>query len=126
MTRHKIDSSMLPFGKPTIIRSPRHLAFVAEHGCAICGRRPVHVHHLTYGWPKARGRKAPDSLTAPLCTGWDGGHTTKALTVRTPGGMRKRGGSTTDWMDWLWQRRCGRSRLGTTGGDNEKDVCIRA
>lgn len=65
--RHKIDSSMLPFGKPTIIRSPRHLAFVAGHGCAICGRRPVHVHHLTYGWPKARGRKAPDSLTVPLC-----------------------------------------------------------
>ena len=50
------------------IRSRAHLKFVGERPCCVCGHRPVDVHHLLQcPDPKARGLKAGDNWTAPLC-----------------------------------------------------------
>lgn len=52
------------------LRSRHHLVFVATHGCAVCGRRPVQVHHLlhyTGGTKRAMGKRAGDDKTVPLC-----------------------------------------------------------
>ena len=49
-------------------RSTKHMAFVATFPCCVCGTKPVQVHHLTCGpEPKARGLKAGDNWTVPLC-----------------------------------------------------------
>ena len=50
------------------IRSRSHMEFVASHRCCVCQRASVQVHHLTHGYePKARGLKASDSQTVPMC-----------------------------------------------------------
>lgn len=50
------------------IRSKKHLAFVAERPCCVCRRKPVQVHHLLRCIDlKARGVKAGDNWTVPLC-----------------------------------------------------------
>ena len=50
------------------IRSKKHMAFVATQPCLVCGRSPVQVHHLTCApEPKARGLKAGDNWTVPVC-----------------------------------------------------------
>ena len=71
MTRRpKIDKSQLRYGEAMRIRDPGHLAFVAEQSCCVpgCATRPVQVHHLTCGSdPKARGVKASDLETLPIC-----------------------------------------------------------
>jgi hypothetical protein len=58
-------SLLLP--KPERIRSRPHLRFVAGLACLACGARPVEVHHLTRAQPKARGLKAGDQWTVPVC-----------------------------------------------------------
>lgn len=46
-------------------RSPRYLAFVREHACAVCGRPgPSHAHH--HG-PRGMSQKTDDYRTLPLC-----------------------------------------------------------
>jgi hypothetical protein len=50
------------------IRSARHMAFVGSLACCVCRRHEPQVHHLTCGPEgKARGLKASDSFTVPLC-----------------------------------------------------------
>ena len=50
-------------------RSKSHLIFVRQQPCLIgglpCG--PCQAHHLTHVQPKARGLKAGDNYTVPLC-----------------------------------------------------------
>jgi hypothetical protein len=46
-------------------RDPARLAAVAKLACVICGSRPVQVHHVICG--RYSQRKAPDSMTIPLC-----------------------------------------------------------
>lgn len=51
-------------------QSKNHLTFVADHGCAVCGRRPIQVHHLLHfagGTRRGMGKKAGDQFTVPLC-----------------------------------------------------------
>ena len=52
---------------PKRVRDKQHLAFVARQACAVCGRAPAQVHHLTFAQPKAMSRKAGDQWTVPLC-----------------------------------------------------------
>lgn len=56
-----------------------HMAEVAQRGCAICGARPVSVHHCISG--RFGQRKASDFDTIALChfhhQGADGIHTSK-------------------------------------------------
>lgn len=44
----------------------RHMARVAQLPCAICGARPVEVHHIREG--QGAAQRAQDGLTVPLCT----------------------------------------------------------
>ena len=55
--------------KPERIRSRAHLARVGSLPCCIpgCEAGPVQVHHLTHVQPKARGLKAGDQWSVPLC-----------------------------------------------------------
>jgi hypothetical protein len=48
-----------------VAKDPVRLAAVAQLPCCICGARPVHVHHCISG--RYSQRKAPDSMTIPLC-----------------------------------------------------------
>lgn len=61
------DPGAMLIPKTVRVRSRVHLARVGEHECCICGARPVQVHHLTHTQPKARGLKAGDDQTVPLC-----------------------------------------------------------
>ena len=42
-----------------------HMSLVAELGCAVCGARPVEVHHVICG--RFSGTRASDFDTIPLC-----------------------------------------------------------
>jgi hypothetical protein len=57
-----------------------HMRAVAGLGCAVCGSRPVEVHHCISG--RYGSRKVSDFDTLPLCVnhhrGADGIHTDKA------------------------------------------------
>ena len=70
-----------PLGqKPEKPRRDRsRMALVAELPCVICGAWPVSVHHCISG--RYGQRKAPDSMTIPLCwnhhQGPEGIHTSK-------------------------------------------------
>ncbi len=50
---------------PKAKKDPARLAAVARLPCIICGGRPVEVHHCISG--RYSQRKAPDSMTIPLC-----------------------------------------------------------
>jgi hypothetical protein len=41
---------------------PEKIAWLHEQGCAVCGARPVEVHH-----ERRRGGRADDRQTIPLC-----------------------------------------------------------
>ena len=59
------------------VRCERHLAYIRTLPCCACRRQGATVaHHLTCGpEPKARGMKASDSWTVPLCIAChDAGH----------------------------------------------------
>jgi hypothetical protein len=60
---------MMLITKPERLRSRPHLAYVGSLPCCIpdCEEGPVQVHHLTHVQPKARGLKASDVFTVPLC-----------------------------------------------------------
>src|SRR5262245_34149998 len=42
--------------------------YVAGLSCLVCGRKPVHAHHLHFAQPKALGRKVSDEFTVPYAT----------------------------------------------------------
>ena len=50
------------------LKSPKHLAYVAEQPCCCCGAMPSVPHHLMRADPKrGAGRKAGDQYVIPLC-----------------------------------------------------------
>lgn len=53
-------------GKP--YRNRKHLEFVAEHGCMICGG-PAQVHHALRPWRgfRATSSRSGDENTVPIC-----------------------------------------------------------
>src|SRR5262245_26251237 len=62
-----IDKSMLFRSEVQRLRDPGHLRYVAGLSCLVCGRKPVHAHHLRFAQPTALGRKVSDEFTVPLC-----------------------------------------------------------
>lgn len=51
----------------TRIASPKHLGFLHQLCCAICGALEVHVHHLRRGLTRRGQYRASDSEGLPLC-----------------------------------------------------------
>jgi hypothetical protein len=49
----------------TTAAEKRHLARVASLPCALCGERPVEVHHMRDG--QGMGQRASHWLAMPLC-----------------------------------------------------------
>ena len=56
-----------PSPKPTRLRDPDHLRFVAGQPCLLCGRAPADPHHLRFAQPRALARKSSDEFVVPLC-----------------------------------------------------------
>ena len=64
----RIDKSALNVPTCERIRDPAYLKWVRTFPCAACGKAgPSHAHHLTHAQPKARGLKAGDQFTLPVC-----------------------------------------------------------
>jgi Rad52/22 family double-strand break repair protein len=63
----RMDKSKLFRSEVQRLRDPGHLRYVAGLSCLVCGRNPVHAHHLRFAQPKALGRKVSDEFTVPLC-----------------------------------------------------------
>jgi hypothetical protein len=63
----RINKSKLFRSEVQRLRDPGHLRYVAGLSCLVCGRKPVHAHHLRFAQPKALGRKVSDEFTVPLC-----------------------------------------------------------
>jgi DNA recombination protein Rad52 len=59
----------LKLPKEKRIRSKDHLEFVARQPCLVCGRKPVHAHHVRFAQPRAMALKVSDEFTLPLCAG---------------------------------------------------------
>jgi len=62
-----VDKSALLLGAPKRIRDREHLKFINAQPCLICGRAPVHAHHLRFAQPRAMGNKVSDEWSVPLC-----------------------------------------------------------
>lgn len=68
--RGRIDKSALAFPIAPRIRSKAHLDWIRKQRCCVpgCARRDVEAHHLLQCEDaKARGLKASDAWTVPLC-----------------------------------------------------------
>lgn len=50
------------------VRDKTHLDYVRSKPCVICGRTPVHAHHLRFAQRRAMGLKVSDEFTVPLCS----------------------------------------------------------
>ena len=62
-----VDKSALLLGAPRRIRDPDHLKFINAQPCLVCGRAPVHAHHLRFAQPRAMSNKVSDEWSVPLC-----------------------------------------------------------
>jgi hypothetical protein len=63
-----VAMSYQPNFKVRRIRSKAHMSYVASQPCIVCMWQYVQVHHLTCSPdPKARGLKAGDNWTLPMC-----------------------------------------------------------
>jgi hypothetical protein len=62
-----VDKSTLLLGAPKRLRDPEHLKFINTQPCLICGRAPVHAHHLRFTQPRAMSNKVSDEWSVPLC-----------------------------------------------------------
>jgi len=62
-----VDKSALLLGAPKRIRDPEHLKFINIQPCLVCGRAPVHAHHLRFAQPRSMGNKVSDEWSVPLC-----------------------------------------------------------
>jgi len=62
-----VDKSVLAIPELKRVRSKEHLRFVAGQPCLICGRTPVHAHHIRYAQQKGIALKVGDEFTVPLC-----------------------------------------------------------
>ena len=50
------------------LEAPKHLAYVRDQPCCVCGAIPSVPHHLLRADPKrGAGRKAGDQYVVPLC-----------------------------------------------------------
>ena len=67
MRQKKIDKSGLAISEPKRIRSRKHLKWISEQPCLVCGTRPCQSHHVKFLQLRARGLKVSDDLTVPLC-----------------------------------------------------------
>ncbi|MDT3687795.1 MAG: Rad52/Rad22 family DNA repair protein [Pseudorhodoplanes sp.] len=65
----RIDKSVLMLGAPKRFRDKKHLQYVANQPCLVCGRAPSDAHHLRFAQDRALGRKVSDEFTVPLCRG---------------------------------------------------------
>lgn len=62
-----VDKSALALGAPKRRRDAEHLRFINTQPCLVCGRAPVHAHHLRFAQPRAMGNKVSDEWSVPLC-----------------------------------------------------------
>jgi hypothetical protein len=62
-----IVASVPTLQKPRRVRDKRHLEYVAQQPCLVCGRRPSDPHHIRFAQPSALSRKVSDEFTVPLC-----------------------------------------------------------
>jgi len=93
-------------------KDPAHLARVAALPCVICTEygvpqlSPTQVHHCIHG--RYSTRRAPDSMTIPLCEGCHLGmfDTSKVAIHREPSKWRRLYGQDTDWIGWVEARLC--------------------
>ena len=86
------------------------LAAVAALPCCICFEyglpqlSPTHVHHCIHG--RHSTRRAPDSMTIPLCEGHHQGllDITKVALHRHPAEWKRAYGEDTRWLSWVEER----------------------
>lgn len=91
-------------------KDPARLAAVAAMPCVICHEwgmvqtSPTQVHHCIHG--RFGSRKAPDSMTLPLCEGHHQGlrDTSKIALHREPDAWRAAYGEDVDWISWVEER----------------------
>lgn len=91
-------------------KDSKRLAAVAALPCVICHEwwlpqnSPTKVHHCIHG--RYSRRRAPDSMTIPLCEGHHQGllDTTKIALHREPARWRELYGPDTDWLSWVEER----------------------
>lgn len=91
-------------------RDPVHMARVAALPCCICSEwglpqlSPTQVHHCIHG--RYSTRRAPDSMTIPLCEGHHQGllDTSKLAMHQMPSRWRREYGPDTDWISWTEER----------------------
>ena len=62
-----VDKSALAIATTKRLRDPEHLRFINTQPCLICGRAPVHAHHLRFAQPRSMGNKVSDEWSVPLC-----------------------------------------------------------
>ncbi len=90
--------------------NPAHMAAVAELPCVICEffqmvqLSPTQVHHCIHG--RHSQRRAPDSMTIPLCEGHHTGlmDRSKIAIHRASKSWRTEYGADTDWISWTEER----------------------
>lgn len=63
----QVDKSVLSFPETRRLRDKRHIKFVCQRPCLICGRQPSDPHHLRFAQRRALGRKVSDEFIVPLC-----------------------------------------------------------
>lgn len=91
-------------------RDPAHMARVAALPCCICHEygepqlSRTHVHHCIHG--RYSTRRAPDSMTIPLCEGHHQGllDTSKLAVHQHPSRWKREYGPDTDWISWTEER----------------------
>ncbi len=89
---------------------PARLSAVAAMPCVICTEyglpqsSPTQVHHCIHG--RYGTRKAPDSMTIPLCEGHHQGFFDihKTAIHHEPAKWRDLYGKDTDWISWTEER----------------------
>lgn len=58
----------LAYPKEKRVRDKAHLEYVRTKPCLICGRAPVHAHHLRFAQKRGMGMKVSDEFTVPVCS----------------------------------------------------------
>ncbi|MDE0590450.1 Ref family recombination enhancement nuclease [Halocynthiibacter sp. C4] len=105
-------ANLPPLGlkEPKQSKDKARLAAVAELDCCICleygmpQNSPTQVHHCIMG--RHSTRRAPDSMTIPLCEGHHLGmfDASKVAIHREPKSWRESYGADTDWISWTEER----------------------
>jgi hypothetical protein len=82
---------MMLLPKTPRTRDRKHMERVAQLPCVICGRWPVHVHHIKHD--RHSQRKASDTDTIPLC------HSHHEDLHRNPGEWRRNHGADHSYLE---------------------------